>query len=289
MSAPSQTGPTVAICGRGRVAVDALQHAVVLNEAGVAPATVVACPSGGDTGEDDWSPSLVRAARELGIPTADVDDLAERPELVLLSLEYDRILRVDAFASRRLYNLHFSALPAYRGVYTSIWPILRGETYAGVTLHQIDAGVDTGAIVAQRTFPLASRETARTLFERFHSEASVLVHAWYVRLVAGPVASTPQPAEGASTFLRASLDIETQRALNLTMTADELDRRTRAFYFPEYQTAVFQNRPVVRCHRVSPPVGDTQAAGVIAETERSTLVSAADRTLVELVHPSAPT
>ena len=274
---------TVLVCGRGRVAVDVLQHAAALRAAGAVPARLLACPSDGDAGVDTWQPSLVGAARALGVPVVGPAEVRSDPDLVLLSLEYDRILDVGLFASRRLYNVHFSALPAYRGVYTSIWPILNGEAEAGVTLHEVDAGVDTGPVVAQRRFGLDGAETARSLFARFHAEAARLVAEWYPRLVGGAVRSEPQGGAGASLYRRADLDVERERALTLDRSAAELDRRTRAFYFPEYQTATFGGRAVRACRPTGVPAGSARPGAVVADTGRSAVAVTAGREVVELV------
>ena len=77
-----------------------------------------------------------------------------QPDLLFMSVEYDRIIKPALFASSRLYNVHFSLLPKYRGCNTAVWPILNGEAEHGVTLHEIDAGIDSGPIVAQRSFPI---------------------------------------------------------------------------------------------------------------------------------------
>ncbi len=271
---------TVLICGRGRVAVDVLQYAVARQAAGFDDVRLLACPSRGDAGVDTWQPSLVAAAQALGVPLVDIQKFRDEPDLLLLSLEYDRIIDTEAFASTRLYNIHFSALPAYRGVYTSIWPILNGEAESGVTLHAIDPGVDTGAIVAQQRFPLAATETARTLFERLHTEATSLVTAWLPGLIAGEIETTPQTENGASLYRRSGLDLERARVLDLSQSAQEMDRRVRAFYFPEYQTATFHGQGVRACR----DTGQTAAPGrVLVETSRSAIVSAQDGRVVELV------
>ena len=225
---------TVLICGRGRVAVDVLQYAVARQAAGfddvgssLVPREAMQASTRGS--RRSWlRPRLRRASRRH-------PEVSGRTGSAALSLEYDRIIDTEAFASTRLYISTFPALPADRGVYTSIWPILNGEAESGVTLHAIDPGVDTGAIVAQQRFPLAATETARTLFERLHTEATSLVTAWLPGLIAGEIETTPQTENGASLYRRSGLDLERARVLDLSQSAQEMDRRVRAFYFPEYE------------------------------------------------------
>src|SRR5688500_5774692 len=177
----------------------------------------------------------------LGVPVVALDTLESDPDIVLVSLEYDRILPVERFASSRLYNIHFSALPRYRGVYTSIWPILNGETTVGVTLHYMDAGVDTGAVIAQRTAPLPHYLTARRLYDVFMDEGLALVREWRPGLLATIPAAQCQHGGDATSYNRRSLDLR-RISVDLTQDRDEICRLVRAFFFPEYQLPTVNGR-----------------------------------------------
>ena len=73
---------------------------------------------------------------------------------MFISLEYHRLIDPLKFVTSKLYNPHFSLLPAYKGMYTSALPLLNDEKDAGVTLHHIDSGIDTGDIIDQIIFPI---------------------------------------------------------------------------------------------------------------------------------------
>lgn len=263
--------PMVAICGKGRTATECLKTAVALDYGGVVPARLVACPSGSDLDTADWQPSLTRVAEALGIPVVDLDSLRQEPDLVVLSMEYDRIIRTDAFRTDRMINVHFSDLPTYRGVYTSVWPILNGESHVGVTIHLMDPGVDTGEIIAATRFELPATATARSLFDLYHDQAIAFVHAWYPRLVASDYESRPQPSEGASSYSRKDLDMESARRLDPSWTAGRLERTVRAFYFPEYQTATLGGRGVRACYRVGEARLDVAPGTLLSETGQGAL------------------
>src|SRR5690606_13123102 len=94
-------------------------------------------------------------------------DLYNIENLLFLSLEYDRIIRPEIFKSSKLYNLHFSLLPAYKGVFTSILPILNGERQTGVTLHKIDNGIDTGDIIFQKNIDITEDINSLQLYKRY--------------------------------------------------------------------------------------------------------------------------
>ena len=151
--------PIICLAGKNSIAVDAMLHLI---ERGWKKQLVV-CANQTDNGVSSWQPSLLRFAREFGVRIVSLDEAQQIQDLIFISLEFDKIIRPSAFKSRRLYNIHFSALPAYKGLYTSALPILHGEGLSGVTLHEIDSGIDTGPIVAQTVFYLPKGCTARDL------------------------------------------------------------------------------------------------------------------------------
>ncbi|PJF32865.1 MAG: hypothetical protein CUN57_03670, partial [Phototrophicales bacterium] len=106
-------------------------------------------------------------------------------DLILFSLEYSRLIDVSMFRDRRLFNIHFSLLPAYRGAYTSIWPILNGEEFSGVTLHEIDHGIDTGRIIYQRRFPIPSTFSARDLYFKYMAAGTELFRDHAIDIIKG--------------------------------------------------------------------------------------------------------
>jgi methionyl-tRNA formyltransferase len=77
-----------------------------------------------------------------------------------------------------MLNVHGTLLPKYAGARTGNWVIVNGDRESGVTVHAIDAGVDTGAILLQKKFRLSAFETAASLGEKLASfEPGVVVDA----------------------------------------------------------------------------------------------------------------
>ena len=228
----------VCIAGKNQIAVDGLRLALSKLQLD----RVVACPNDHDDGRSAWQPSLRRHAIELGVPIISLDDAACESDLLFISLEVNRIIRPQKFLSRRLYNIHFSKLPAYKGVYTSAWPILNGETETGVTLHRIDAGIDTGEIVAQRTFSLAPDETARSLYFKYLEEGFALLRDQLDGLISDTVSSQPQSINGSTYYSKSSINYS-ELALDLNQTACTLDRQVRAYSFREFQQPHIHGMP----------------------------------------------
>src|SRR6266478_9806266 len=75
---------------------------------------------------------------------------------------YGKILPVSMLAIPRLgcINVHASLLPKYRGAAPINWAIANGEIETGVTIMQMDVGMDTGAMLARRATPIQAAETA---------------------------------------------------------------------------------------------------------------------------------
>ena len=271
----------IVICGKGRIAASALSYTVQYVAVSQMSARVLACPNATDKGYDTWEASLVRAAAQLGVERTSLEAVEAEPGLLLVSLEYDRIVRVARFASRRLYNIHFSALPKYRGVYTSIWPLLNGESHVGVTLHYMAAGVDDGAIIAQRMISVASYSTARHLYDSYMDEGLALFHEWLPRLATTIPHSTAQDESEATSFNRQSLDLS-RVEVDLSRTGEDICRFVRAHVFPEYQLPTINGRAVRAC-AVLPGTTAAAATTPIHDTGYSSSYATGDGRIVEVI------
>ena len=127
-----------------------------------------------DPGYDTWQPSLIKFARQNNIDIISIEDFYNYDDIIFISLEFYKIIVPSRFSNSALYNIHFSNLPSYKGMYTSALPILNNEKEAGVTFHKIDAGIDTGEIIDQIIFPISNKDTARNLYFKYLSYSKKL-------------------------------------------------------------------------------------------------------------------
>ncbi|MGH6946124.1 MAG: methionyl-tRNA formyltransferase [Kiloniellales bacterium] len=133
--------------------------------AGFLPA-FVAWPEGAL--EDD-SATLIDWATAKGVPVHGSKGLEESQiglsKLDLLLVCRFNLLQQQVYSAPRLgsVNIHSSLLPAYRGVHPVSWAMINGERETGVTVHSIDAGVDTGRILRQAAIPIEDRHDLWTL------------------------------------------------------------------------------------------------------------------------------
>jgi methionyl-tRNA formyltransferase len=95
-------------------------------------------------------------------------------------------------------NVHASLLPKYRGAAPIQWAVIDGEPVSGVTTMRMDAGVDTGDIIAQREVPLAPEETGGSLFEKLAGVGAALCVETMQQIADGTAVYTPQDGAQAT-------------------------------------------------------------------------------------------
>lgn len=262
------------IAGKNDIAVRALKFAL----AAYHKVAILACPNPEDNGQDGWQPSFRKLASKLGVPIVEIKDIEGISNLVFVSLEYSRIVKVKKFLSHRLFNIHFSLLPAYRGAYTSIWPILNGEKFTGVTLHKIDDGIDTGEIVSQRKIEIKPYMTSRDLYFTYMAVGFEIFQDYLDILIKDPnPESTPQPIEGASFYSRESIDFS-DLEITFNGTADQIVRKLRALSFPEYQLPKYKGRDVLGWH-IQLERSTMKPGTIVESSENRTVVTTRDYNL----------
>lgn len=230
------------IAGKNRIAVEVLNLAVDSELF-----DLFACPVRSDQGVDTWQPSLLRAARSHQINAVPLSEIYEVDDIIFLSLEFDRIIDVSRFRNAVLLNVHFSLLPAYKGCFTSIWPIYYGEVKTGVTLHAIDHGIDTGPILDQIVLPIGGETDARQLYELYQDAGLRIVERNLCCMANKVLTATAQPAERSTYFARSSLSRLNQE-IDFSATAYQIQTFVRALFFPEYQTATCFGVRIQKCN-----------------------------------------
>jgi methionyl-tRNA formyltransferase len=89
------------------------------------------------------------------------------PSIVICGY-YAKILPAEIFGLARdgTFNVHPGKLPLYRGPFPTAWALINGEQDIGITVHQMDSQIDTGPIVAQKTYAIFPDETGFELYKR---------------------------------------------------------------------------------------------------------------------------
>ena len=194
--------PITRILFLGQSCAAAMPPLTALIEAGFAiPAVVLARQPWMRLGE------IQRMANTAGIPVIWVKSAAEATETirnvepeVAVAACFPWRLPHDARETPRLgiLNVHPSLLPVGRGPEPVFWSLRRGEPVTGVTVHRMDAGFDTGPIVAQAQLPIPEGIGAPDLERDLMTLGGNLLVDALPELAAGRLESRPQPSHGAT-------------------------------------------------------------------------------------------
>ena len=156
------------------------------------------------------------------------DQLANlRPDLIVVAA-YGRLLPPPVLDLPRhgCLNLHPSLLPSYRGPSPVVTAILEGQAVTGVTLMRLDAGMDTGPIIARRQRPISPDDTAGTLTEALFRLGADLLLESLPLWVEGQLPAQPQD-DSQATVTRKLERADGQADWRLS--AVQLERRWRAY------------------------------------------------------------
>ena len=123
-------------------------------------------------------------------------------------------------------NIHASLLPRWRGAAPIQRALLAGDAQTGITIMEMDAGLDSGPILLARSMAIGPDDTAATLHNKLAALGSVLIVEALQRLPRGELVATPQPLTGVT--YAAKID-KTEARLDWTKAATELERAVRAF------------------------------------------------------------
>lgn len=173
-------------------------------EAGYEVTAVVTQPDKPKGRSGQLIPTPVKScALEYGIPvlqptkikTPDaIDSLRQYEADIFVVAAFGQILSGEILEMPRLgcINIHASLLPKYRGAAPIQWAIIDGEKETGVTIQQMDIGVDTGDILAQKIVPITDEDTGESLFDKLCVAGSSLLIETLPKLQAGEITPVPQ-------------------------------------------------------------------------------------------------
>ena len=146
---------------------------------------------------------------------------------VLVVVAYGLILPQAALDLPRLgcLNIHGSLLPRWRGAAPIQRAILAGDAETGVTIMQLDAGLDTGPMLLERRHPIGLHDTAGDL----HDALSELGALALIEALGGIAAGTLKPRVQPAGATHAAKIDKSEASIDWTGSATQLDRQVRAF------------------------------------------------------------
>lgn len=159
---------------------------------------------------------------------AAVERLAQWSADLMVVVAYGLLLPKAVLETPRLgcVNIHASLLPRWRGAAPIQRAIQAGDKESGVTIMQMDVGLDTGPMLLERVTPLDPRETAASLHDRLAALGAAAITEAIDAIAAGVASPREQPQEGATYAAK----IRKEEALiDWSRAAVDIDRQVRAF------------------------------------------------------------
>lgn len=170
----------------------------------------------------------------------EADNLPFVPDMIC-SIYYRWIIRQDVIdaVGGKIFNLHPSLLPKFRGGSSLTWAMINGEKECGYTYHYIDAGCDTGKIIIQNPVKIEDFDTQLTLYNRIMFE-SMNHFLDAVHLVQEGYAGEEQ--KGTATKYKRGCPLGGQ--LTNEMDEDMQERFVRAMCYPPYPAAQYNDEEI---------------------------------------------
>jgi methionyl-tRNA formyltransferase len=196
---------------------------------------------------------------------------------VLVVVAYGLILPVEVLSMPRFgcLNIHASLLPRWRGAAPIQRAILAGDEYTGVTLMQMDVGLDTGPMLLQRRVAIGADVDSAALHATLAQVGAEALLETLDGLEAGTLAAQPQPSSGVT--YAAKID-KAEARIDWQHDAIDIARRVRAFRpWPIAETT--QRGEQVRIHEAV-VIGDAEAGRAAGTVPGTLLGLRADRLVV---------
>lgn len=263
---------TVCIAGKNSIAIETMQYLLDNN---FGRFELLASCNRTETGMNSWQRSYRKFLEENNIREICLDELYEIDNLVFLSTEYDRLIKTKKFKpGSRLYNIHFSCLPAYKGMYTSVFPILNGDKFTGVTLHEIDDGIDTGNVIAQKLFQIDNSTTCRELYLEYLKNGIELIKENIEDIISGNYKAQPQKSYGSTYYSKKTIDYSNLE-IDVVQTAEMIGRQIRAFSFREYQMPEVDGRKIIS-YKITKERSFEKSGTIVNENNRGMKIATVD-------------
>ncbi len=235
-------------------------------------------------------PPVKVLAEELNIPVYQPNTLRNgealeiikelNPEVIVV-VAYGKILpkEILEFSKYGCINGHASLLPKYRGASPIQWCIVCGEKQTGVTIQQMDEGIDTGDILSAETVDILPYETAEELFERLSLISAELMVETLEKIEKGEVTPIKQN-ESEATY--APIIKKEMAKLDFTQDAEKIFNAVRGYYsWPCAYFFLDGKRIKVISAKVSNM--SSKEPGEVIENNNKLIISCGNNTSIELL------
>lgn len=194
---------------------------------------------------------------------AAVAKLAEARAEVLVVAAYGLLLppRVLTLAPLGALNIHASLLPRWRGAAPIQRALLAGDPETGISIMQMDAGLDTGPVLSRHSVPIAADDTGASLHDKLATLGAQAIVEALSQLAAGRAHAEPQPPEGATYARKITKE---EAGIDWIRPALELERCVRALAPTPGARAHLRGEPL-KLWRASVAQGGAATPGTVLE------------------------
>lgn len=247
----------------------------------------------GGRGRKLRSPPIKVRSQELDIPIIQPETIKNEevldhlkswdPDLIVVTA-YGQILppNILSIARNNAINVHASLLPRWRGAAPIQAAILKGDTDTGVTIMKMDAGMDTGPIISQRSTPIQNDETGGELSERLSYLGADLLMETIPGFISGDIVPKDQD-DSLATYAQQLKKAD--GSLEFLQPADQLVRQIRAY--EPWPTSYFywsELRLTVRKAHTAP--GSAQPGLVIRHGDLPAIGTESGLIVLDLIQPA---
>jgi methionyl-tRNA formyltransferase len=206
--------------------------------------------------------------------------LRAMPHDVMVVAAYGLILprSVLDIPKRGCINIHASLLPRWRGAAPIHRAIEAGDTETGVTIMQMEEGLDTGPMLAMERVPITADDTTGSLHDKLADLGGRMIVDTMRRLQQAAVSATPQPEAGVTYAAKISKE---EAALDFSESAESLARKIRAFKPFPGAFALFDGVPIKIWRAEVAPSSPVTVPGLVlaADGQNGVLVVCGDGVL----------
>jgi methionyl-tRNA formyltransferase len=220
-----------------------------------------------------------------------IDPIREwQPDMIVVAA-FGQILRPHLLDLPPLgcLNVHASILPRWRGASPIHHAILAGDGETGISLMQMDVGLDTGPVYVQEAIPIRANETAETLHDRLAELGAEMIGRYLEPIMAGDLTAVPQE-DSASTY--APMIKKAEGEVDWSKSAVEIDRLVRAMtpWPGAFTNWNDQNLKVLTVQPLSSGHNYSEDAGlVVAEGDGAAVLTGSGKLLLESVQLAGKT
>jgi methionyl-tRNA formyltransferase len=214
---------------------------------------------------------------------------AWEPDVIVVAA-FGQILRphVLELPPKGCLNVHASLLPRWRGASPIHHAILAGDNETGISLMQMDVGLDTGPVYEQEAIPIRPNETAETLHDRLAQLGAEMIGRYLDQILSGELTAVPQD-DSASTY--APMIKKEEGQIDWQHPAAEIDRLVRAMtpWPGAFTTWNGKNLKVLAARPLQGGETTGRAGLVVAEGEGAAVLTGEGKLVLEQVQLAGKT